>query len=319
MKMIVWAPAAVILLATAGIWFWFRLLPGYLFVFVFKRKYPLPGSPACERAEAKALRAEPRLWIDTVPHEEVSVTSLDGLTLRGWFLPANGNSVSSVTMIMAHGYSGHPRQISGIAQTLYGHSEYNILLPCARGCDGSQGEYIGFGWLDRLDYPLWIDWVKKRTVHAGPVSIILYGISMGSATVLMTAGEGLPPEVKAVISDCGYTSVYDELKHQMKLNYHFQNEGLLKRVSRISKRRAGYSFEEASTLEQVKKITVPVFFIHGDADTFVPSWMGRSLYDACTAPRELYIAPGAGHGEACGNDPREYRRLITQFLGKYSL
>lgn len=324
--MIGWASAAVILLIAAGLWFWFKVLPEYLFSFVLKRRYPLPGTPACEQLEADALGAEPRLWIDTLPREEAGIMSHDGLALKGWFFPAGrtgengpGNSLSSTTMILAHGYSGHPRQISAIAKVVYEHSGYNILLPSARGCGDSQGDYIGFGWLDRLDYLGWIDWVKKRTASNGPARIILYGISMGGATVLMTAGEGLPPEVKAVIEDCGYTSVYDELLHQMKQHYHFQNTGLLKRVSKVCKQKAGYSFEEASALEQVKKITLPVFFIHGDADTFVPFWMGPALYEACAAPKELYIAQGAGHGEACGNDPEEYRRRITQFLRKYDL
>jgi fermentation-respiration switch protein FrsA (DUF1100 family) len=321
MKMIGWVLAAAILLIAAGLWVWFRVLPAFLFGFVIKRKYPLPGTPARERAEAKALRAEPRLWIDTVPHEDVGITSHDGLALKGWFLPVNGagNPVGSTTMIVAHGYGGHPRQISGITKVLYEHSGYNILLPSARGCGDSQGDYMGFGWLDRLDYLRWIDWVKERTASSGPVSIILYGISMGGATVLMTAGESLPPEVKVVIEDCGYTSVHDELRHQMKLQYHFLNEGLVKRVSGICKQKAGYSFEEASTLNQVKKITVPVFFIHGDADTFVPFEMGPALYEACTAPKELYVAKGAGHGEACGNDPQEYKWRITQFLRNYNL
>ncbi|MDR0759268.1 MAG: alpha/beta hydrolase [Treponema sp.] len=330
MNMISRALAAVILLTAAALWFWFKALPEHLFRYVLKRRYPLPGTPAYGRVEAKAVQAEPRLWIDTMPYEEVGVMSHDGLALKGWFLPANrtagqdsekdaGTSVSAATMILAHGYSGHPRQISNIARVLYEQSGYNILMPCSRGCGFSQGDYIGFGWLDRLDYHLWIDWVKERTVANGPVTIILYGISMGGATVLMTAGEGLPPEVKAVIEDCGYTSVYDELLHQMKLHYHIQNEKLMKRVSNVCKRRAGYSFEEASTLDQVKKITAPVLFIHGDADTFVPFKMGPALYAACAAPKELYVVRGASHGEACTSDPEEYRRRITQFLRKYSL
>jgi fermentation-respiration switch protein FrsA (DUF1100 family) len=319
MGMIGWVSAAAAVLIAAGLLFWFRLLPLFLFGFVIKRKHPLPGTPAYERAEAKALRAEDRLWIDTLPHEEAGITSHDGLALKGWFLPANGGNSAGNTIIAAHGYRGDPRQISGIAQALYEHSGYNLLLPCARGCGASQGEYIGFGWLDRPDYLRWIDWVKERTASSGSVNIILYGISMGGAAVLMTAGEGLPPEVKAVIEDCGYTSVYDELRHQMKLQYHFLNEGLVKRVSGICKQKAGYSFEEASTLDQVKKITVPVLFIHGDADTFVPFEMGGALYAACTAPRERYIVKGAGHGEACGNDPQEYRRRIIQFLRNYNL
>jgi fermentation-respiration switch protein FrsA (DUF1100 family) len=327
MKTISAALAAVILLAAAGSWIWLKVLPGRLFVFVFKRRTPLPGTVAYKRAEAKALRADPPFWIDTTPYEVAGVISHDGLALKGWFLPANrtagekaaGNAVSGATMILAHGYSGHPRQISGIAQVLYEKSGYNILLPSARGCGASPGDYMGFGWLDRLDYLRWIDWVTERTAVNGPVTIILYGISMGGATVLMTAGEGPPPEVKAVIEDCGYTSVYDELLHQMKLQYHFQNEKLMKRVSRVCKQKAGYSFEEASALDQVKKIALPVFFIHGDADTFVPFEMGPALYDACAAPKELYIARGAGHGAACAGSPEEYRRRITQFLRKYNL
>jgi fermentation-respiration switch protein FrsA (DUF1100 family) len=321
MGMIGWGSAAAVLLTAAGSWIWLRMLPVFLFAFVIKRRYPLPGTPAFKRAEDKAFRAEPRLWIDTVAHEEVGITSYDGLALKGWFLPANGAGSPPVgtTIIMAHGYGGHPRQISGITKVMYEHSGYNILLPSARGCGISQGDYIGFGWLDRMDYLGWIAWVKERTACNGPVNIILYGISMGGATVLMTAGEGLPPEVKAVIEDCGYTSVHEELRHQMKLNYHFVNEKLVKRVSGVCKQKAGYSFEEASVLDQVRKITVPVFFIHGDADTFVPFEMGPALYEACTAPKELYIVKGANHGEACGVDPQEYRRRVTQFLRKYIL
>lgn len=322
--------AAGLLLAAAALWVWFKALPEYLFGFVLKRRYPLPGTSAYRRVEARAALAEPRLWVDTMPFEEAGVVSHDGLALKGWFLPAGrtaggdgqkdaGGSVSAATMILSHGYSGHPRQISAVARGLYEQSGYNILMPCSRGCGPSQGDYIGFGWLDRLDYRLWIDWVKERTAAEGPVSIILYGISMGGATVLMTAGEGLPPEVRAVIEDCGYTSVYDELLHQMKMRYHLQNEHLVKRVSKICKRRAGYSFEEASALEQVKKITAPVLFIHGDADTFVPFEMGPALYAACAAPKELYVVPGAAHGEAYTKDPEAYWRQIRQFLRKYRL
>ncbi|MDR1352566.1 MAG: alpha/beta hydrolase [Treponema sp.] len=329
-----WAPAviaaAVVLLLAAG--FWFRFLPDYLFGFTIKRKAPIPGSPAHERLEIEAARAEPRLWIDTMPYEKAGIMSHDGLALEGWFLACPGGKsgkqqdaagigsfISDTTMILAHGYSGHPRQLNGIAQGVYEHLGYNILLPSARGYGDSQGEYIGFGWLDRLDYLRWIDWVKKRTAPSGPVNIVLYGISMGGATVLATGGENLPPEVKAIISDCSFTSLYEELWHLMKRRCGFRNKGLLKRISGISKRRAGYSFEDASVLNQVKKITLPAFFIHGGADTFVPFEMGRALYEACSAPKEFYTAQGAGHGEACGSNPEEYRRRITQFLRKYNL
>jgi fermentation-respiration switch protein FrsA (DUF1100 family) len=313
---------AVILLIAGGVLLWFIVLPGYFFGYIIKRKAPVPESPAYEQAEAQIAQAESPLWIDTLPHEVVSIRSHDGLTLRGWLIAPKGSgpggSLSNTTVIMAHGYIGDPRQISTIAEGMY-NLGYNLLLPSARGCGDSEGDYIGFGLFDRLDYLGWIDWVKDRTAPYGNVNIILYGISMGGATVLMTGGENPPPEVKVIINDCGYTSLYDELFHQMKERYHFQNEGLLKLVSRVSKRRAGYSFEEVSVLDQVKKIGIPTLFIHGDADTFVPFEMGRILYEACPAPKEFYIVKDAGHGEAYGDDPEEYYRRITQFLRKYNL
>jgi fermentation-respiration switch protein FrsA (DUF1100 family) len=318
---LIWGAAAILLIGAAlGFWFW--ILPNYLFGFLIKRKDPLPGSPGYEQKEAEARKGEPPQWIDEVPHEEAAITSREGLSLKGLFFPApdkaggGGQVLSPATIIMAHGYAGDPRQISGLAQELYQLSDYNLLLPWARGCGASQGDYIGFGWPDRLDYLGWINWVKERTAALGPARIILYGVSMGGATVIMTAGEGLPPEVKGVIEDCGFTSVADELWHQMKLQYHFQSPGLLKRVSALSKQRAGYSFEEASPLDQVKKIQVPVLFIHGEGDTFVPPWMGRALYEACAAPKDLYTVKEAGHGEACGADPEEYRRRIREFLAR---
>jgi fermentation-respiration switch protein FrsA (DUF1100 family) len=311
---------AVVLLIAGCLLLWFKILPDYFFGYIIKRKAPMPGSPAYEQAEA--VRAASPAWIDTLPHELISVRSHDGLTLQGWFFAPRGNNsgdpLGNTTVIMAHGYAGDPRQLGNIVQGMY-NLGYNLLLPSARGCGDSQGDYIGFGLFDRLDYLRWIDWVKERTAPYGPVNIILYGISMGGATVLMTGGENPPPEVKVIINDCGYTSLYDELLHQMKMRYHFQNEGFLKLVSRVSGKRAGYSFEEVSVLDQVKKIRIPVFFIHGDADTFVPFEMGRILYEACPAPKEFYIVKGAGHGEAHGNNPEEYYRRITQFLRKYNL
>jgi fermentation-respiration switch protein FrsA (DUF1100 family) len=143
---------------------------------------------------------------------------------------------------------------------------------------------------------------------------------MGAATVMMTGGEALPLEVKAIIEDCGYTSAEDELLYQAKAMFHLKltrDSPLLKAINRLAKKRMGYSFTEASSLEQVKKIRIPTLFIHGGADTFVPTEMVYPLYEACAAPRELYVVPGAEHGLACQTDTAGYEKQVTQFLGKY--
>jgi fermentation-respiration switch protein FrsA (DUF1100 family) len=146
---------------------------------------------------------------------------------------------------------------------------------------------------------------------------VLYGISMGGATVLMTGGENLPPEVKAIVEDCGYTSVEEQLYFQMETRYHFRSRWLMNATSRVAQKRAGYGFAEASALEQVKKIKIPTLFIHGEDDTFVPFKMVHTLYAACPAPKELFTVPGAGHGGAYGVAGHEYEDRIRNFLKKW--
>jgi fermentation-respiration switch protein FrsA (DUF1100 family) len=160
-------------------------------------------------------------------------------------------------------------------------------------------------------------WQMALLKEEGEERIALYGISMGASTALMTSGEAVPPELKLIIADCGYTSVMEELIWQLKRGYHLFCPPLIRSVSRLAEKRAGYSFEEASALEQVKKSRTPTLFIHGEADTFVPFEMCGRLYSACAAEKELYTVPGAEHGLACNTDTGEYERRIALFLKKY--
>ena len=132
-----------------------------------------------------------------------------------YYLPAEVST--DKTVIIAHGYSGHSEQMSGFAQMYHKDLGYNVLLPDARGHGRSEGDYIGFGWPERKDYLKWIDQVIEHTGES--TQVVLHGVSMGGATVMMTSGEELPPQVKAIVEDCGYTSVTDELKYQLKRMY----------------------------------------------------------------------------------------------------
>jgi fermentation-respiration switch protein FrsA (DUF1100 family) len=288
-------------------------IPYFVYNYVIKRKTPMPGMP--EYAQQKKLQQE-TAWIDIQPHKIVQIKSFDGLTLEGLYLE---NPSSTHSIIIAHGYSGDARQLSGFAQLFYENMGFNVLLPHARGHGASGGTYIGFGWHERLDIQGWIDWIKTST-HNPPsagIQIALFGVSMGAATVLMTGGDNPPPELKVIIEDCGYTSAEAELLYQMKMQYYIQSKALLSALSRLTKKRAGFFLEEASTINQVKKITVPTLFIHGDSDTFVPTNMVYQLYEACGAPKELLIIKGAAHGMAYTTAPQEYTMRVMEFLEKY--
>jgi hypothetical protein len=264
-----------------------------------------------EEAEGKELNGPE--WVESKPYETWTITSEDGLKLVGYFIPSQVPTTK--TVILAHGYSSRGKDMGTFAKFYHEKLGYNVLMPDARGHGASEGDYIGFGWPERKDYLLWI---RKVINTLGLDSkIALHGISMGGATVMMVSGEELPKQVKLIIEDCGYTSVYDELSYQLKRMFHLPGFPILPATSLLTKLRAGYSFTEASALKQVQKDRLPMLFIHGGKDTFVPTEMAYRLYDACHAEKELLIVEGAGHGLAYTKDKVSYEATVSAFLNMY--
>ena len=157
----------------------------------------------------------------------------------------------------------------------------------------------------------WIDWIIQRDPEA---QIVLHGISMGGATVIMTAGEDLPPQVKAIVEDCGYTGVWDIFRDEMAVLFHLPAFPVLHTASLICTLRAGCSFAEASSLEQVKKAKMPILYIHGEKDSFVHTEMVDPLYEACPTEKRQLVVEGAGHGSSCIMDPELYLDTVFDFI-----
>jgi fermentation-respiration switch protein FrsA (DUF1100 family) len=269
-----------------------------------------PASATVTEQEEAAKLEELMKWTEQQHFEKVSLTSYDGLKLKAVFLK-NKNS-NGKAVILAHGYKGNNQQMPGITKFYY-EQGFDVLKPDARGHGESGGEYIGYGWHDRKDYGSWSQFLAKEKKEK---SILLHGFSMGAATVLMASGEKLPQEVKGIIADSGYTTVQEELSHQLKYLYHLPAFPIMQVTSAITKVRAGYSFTEASALKQVKKNKLPLFIIHGDQDELVPTEMAHSLYKAARSEKELWIVPGAGHTEAFTMSQEEYEKRLKAYIKK---
>jgi fermentation-respiration switch protein FrsA (DUF1100 family) len=263
--------------------------------------------------ELAELPSPDTAWITAQPLETLDLTSRDGLRLRGYYLPAPQPTTNLV--ILAHGYGGRAQKDMGGFARLYHESfGYHVFMPDARGHGASEGNYIGFGWPERRDY---LDWIALFRYRLGDeVRIVLHGVSMGGATVLMTSGEALPPQVRAVIADCSYTSAKAELTYQLRRLYHLPAFPIGPVTSLICKLRAGYFFGEASALAQVRRSRIPTLFIHGEADEFVPTAMVYPLHEACAADKALFLVPGAGHGLAYAADPDGYTAQMAALLGR---
>lgn len=252
-------------------------------------------------------------WVEDKGYETWTIKSEDGLFLKAYFVKAKKDT--GKTVILAHGYSSQGKDMGSFAKFYNEKLGFNVLMPDDRGHGQSQGDYIGFGWLDRLDY---LQWINKVVELVGEdARIVLHGVSMGGATVMMVSGEELPEQVKAIIEDCGYTSVHDQLKYQLKQLYNLPEFPFLYATSIMTKIRAGYTFEEASAINQLKKNRLPILFIHGGEDTFVPTEMVYQLYEACPSEKELYIVENAGHAMSYTKDKKGYKQTVITFLKKH--
>lgn len=259
------------------------------------------------------LEGDWRDWRNQQPFEKLEITSYDGLKLQGYYLEAK--QPTNQTVVLAHGYLGRGSDMALYGQHYYEELGYNIFYADARGHGNSEGDYIGFGWHDRLDY---IDWIQLIIENKGKdTEIVLHGLSMGAATVLMMSGETLPDNVKVIIADSPYTSVQDMFAYQIKKMFHIPPFPVLNTTSLVTKLKADYSFTEASALEQVKKAEIPILYIHGDADTFVPTDLSKKLYGNTKSEAEFFTISGAGHGEGFVIAKEMYIEKLHEFINKY--
>ena len=244
-----------------------------------------------------------------MPHEDFYITSFDGLKLHGKFYEyAPGAPIE----LMFHGYRGNSdRDLCGGVQRCFQLGR-SCLLVDQRCSSASEGHVITFGIKEHRDCLQWIDFMVEH--FGSDVKIILTGISMGASTVLMAAGYPLPPQVKGVLADCGFSSakaiickVIRQLKLPATLAYPFVRLGAL-----IF---GGFDLESFSAVDAVTNATVPVIFFHGQEDGFVPAEMSRENFDACTSRKMLIITPGAGHGLCYPVDSEGYLKALRDFFG----
>lgn len=252
-------------------------------------------------------------WLENWGWQDVEITGKKGARLHGYFFKAK--QPTNRTVLAIHGYrcEGGMREFLYFAPMYLEQFGMNLLLVDDYAHAQSEGKHIGFGWNDRLDCLRWIDWIIQN--QGADSEILLQGVSLGAATVLMAAGEeGLPRNVRGVVADCAYSSVREELLHVSRLQFKVPSFPLYHIASLFCRLRAGYFFGQGDTLEQVRRIKVPVLFIHGEKDKFVPTEMVYRLYDACNAPKLLWTVPEAAHAECFLADSAGYEAQVEHLL-----
>lgn len=275
------------------------------------KKYILRSLTEEDQKEEKKDNLDGEKWLNEYA-KETYILSNEGLRLHGYIV-LNPIKKSDTWVILVHGYMGRAFEMVKYAKKFI-EMGYNTLLVDLRAHGKSEGKYIGMGWKDRYDI---LRWIEKLCLDNPKCNIILYGTSMGAATVMMTTGEKLPANVKMCIEDCGYSSVQRQFRMMLKILKPYVADYLMTASSIVAKLKVGYKFNEASCIDQIKKANIPILFIHGDKDKFVPYEMLDELYEAANSPKQKLVIKDAGHVESSKVNPKLYWETINKFIKKY--
>lgn len=269
------------------------------------------------RHKADSLMPGSTAWYDGLKAQGILqdkwIMSHDDKNLHACYVPAKDPANAQGTAIVVHGYGDNHFVFLYLVRMYRDEFNFNVLFPDLQYHGYSEGDEIQMGWYDRLDIERWIP--VAHDLFPKEDFMVLHGVSMGGATVMMASGDELPEYVRAIVEDCGYASVVKQFNQNRKDSFGFIPPDVLQSASLVAKKKYGWGFWEASSVEQLKKSTVPMLFIHGDADDFVPFSHLQMNYDAKKQGyKEMYVCPGAVHANSYAKDPETYKSRCLNFI-----
>lgn len=287
--------------------------------FISDRKFEIPQGlnalvSGSDYDEIGRICAENRRWLESYGFEKYEMQSDRGYRLQGYLM--RPEKPSDVYILGCHGHRCDGRTEFNAFAQYYLRKGINVFLIDHVASGESGGRYISMGKFEHEDAIKWLGFLTDT--FGRDIKIIVHGVSMGAATVMLMAGSGrLPENVKLIVEDCGYTSAMDEF--EFKLNsFNIPPKPILDTVNAISRKRADFDFSETNALEAVKNARVPMLFVHGTGDLFVPVHMVNQLYEACGSEnKELLIIDGAAHAMSFIKDRAKYEAKLDEMLSKF--
>ena len=224
-------------------------------------------------------------------------------------------AVPAGATLVVHGYGDNAVRMMRYVYLHYEVLGRNVVVPDLYGHGLSDGDHIRFGWLDSEDCAE--DYLPLTHRLWPQLNIVQHGLSMGGATTMMTAGREIADSLRVVsfIEDCGYSSTWDQLQYQLREEFSLPAFPMLYVANALCQWRYGWDMRESSAVAQLAKSKLPVFFIHGAKDTYVPTAMVRRNYDAKTVGRkQLWIVPQAEHAQSIHLHWDEYCQRVKAWL-----
>jgi fermentation-respiration switch protein FrsA (DUF1100 family) len=187
---------------------------------------------------------------------------------------------------------------------------FNILCIEHRNHGRSGGNHTSYGYYEKYDLQAWIDWLFQRDGVSNVVGV--HGESMGAAVAILSAA--IDKRIAFIIADCPYARIADEFAYRLKVEYHLPRFPFIPLASLLCKLRAGFSFNDAAPLDVIPDINLPIFFIHGANDNYIPPWHSRVMFEEKADSKKLWLVPGAAHADSWSEQPNEYDKQVGEFL-----
>lgn len=250
----------------------------------------------------KVRRHRPR-----APGRDFTLASLDGIDLAATFWP--GALPNSPAVLIVHGLSATRRVIQPNAEWFAARG-YAVLTIDLRGHGGSSLAPHGFGWSEALDTHAAFGWLKRRQAGA-PVAVI--GISMGGAATLI--GPLGPLSADALVLQGVYATFRQTVRGRIALLAGTGVAWLVEPLLSFQTRpRLGVWPSRLEPVAVMSRMNCPVFVIGGEKDRFTPPHETRTVYDAASGRKRLWIVPGLGHGGVSNTLTEDYRERVLAFL-----
>lgn len=249
-------------------------------------------------------------FIKNKEHKWVNTVSFDGLNLAARYYDIG----SPKTMILFHGYRSSAARDFSCAVKMYICQGFNVLLCDQRSHGRSEGRLITFGVKESSDV---LSWIEYATEKLGASKIALGGMSMGATTVLLSVGKGLPKEVRCIIADCGFTSPIAIIKKVAAQSFKINATPFLPFLNLYCLLLGRFSLYKSDVVKVLKNSDIPVIFIHGKEDGFVPSEMSVDAYSSSSKNSKLLLIDGADHGLSYLVDTPKVEKELEEFLKKW--
>lgn len=316
-------------------WLW---IPAVIFIAIFTPAFIcgyIAFIKACkrkpERAEVfeaqfseykLAAATEERLrrdyeWFDAHRTRELCTVSEDGLRLHATLVEAPPDRETKGVIILVHGFRSNCRRDFCMQMPILHEEGYHLLATDLRSHVRSEGKYICYGTLESSDVMRWREEAAK--LYGKDMPVILFGVSMGGATVLMASGRASKEDtaLKCIIADCPFSSPKKIISHVMRSYHNISPEPLLSLASFWSRLLAGFSISSKSTAEILASSHLDALLFHGDADDFVPMWNSQIVADTVPERAELILFKGAKHAEAIYYDEKKYMDAVLGFIDRH--